>query len=109
MSLWLLKSLILNQMVLSFLLQNRKKEVEAGTNRRDAIIIGLVMGATNFVGFYAFLQALTCGPLSLIAPITGMHFVIAILFSVLIYKERLTATRTAGVALTILSIIFLRL
>ena len=95
--------------VFSFFLQTRKNDEETGTNRRDAVIIGLVMGATNFVGFYAFLQALSYGPLSLIAPITGMHFVIAIIFSVLIYKERLTATRIAGVALTILSIIFLRM
>jgi drug/metabolite transporter (DMT)-like permease len=81
----------------------------AGTNRRDAIGIGLLMGVTNFVGFYAFLAALSHGPLSLIAPITGMHFVIAIVFSVLIYRERLTPARIGGVALTIVSIVLLRL
>ena len=95
--------------IFSFLLKTRRQGDNAGTNRRDAVVIGLVMGIANFLGFYAYLKALACGPLSLIAPITGMHFTIAIIFSVLIYKERLTPSRILGIALAILSMVLLRL
>jgi len=67
------------------------------------------MGLINFAGFYSFLKALSLGPLSIIISITGMHFVIAIILSVLIYKENLTLLRILGILLTIISIIFLRL
>jgi drug/metabolite transporter (DMT)-like permease len=81
----------------------------ASTNHKDALVIGFVMGLINFVGFYAFLKALSIGPLSVIASITGMHFVIAIILSVLVYKEKLTPARILGISLTVVSIILLRL
>jgi len=37
-----------------------------------------------------------------------MHFVIAIVLSVLLYKERLTLTRSLGIVLTLLSVVLLR-
>jgi len=76
---------------------------------KDAWIIGSVMGLINVAGFYAFLKALSIGPLSIIASITGMHFVIGIILSVLIYKENLTRLRILGISLTIASITLLRL
>jgi drug/metabolite transporter (DMT)-like permease len=76
--------------------------------RKDAIVIGLLMGLINFVGFYTFLAALSVGPLSIIVSITGMHFVIAVLLSVIVYKEKLSRMRILGIGLTILSILFLR-
>jgi drug/metabolite transporter (DMT)-like permease len=76
--------------------------------RRAAIGIGAIMGILNFVGFYAFLLALQSGPLSAIALITGMHFVIASGLSVLLYQERLTMARTVGIGLTLLSVVLLR-
>jgi uncharacterized membrane protein len=54
-------------------------------------------------------MALSKGPLSLVASITGMHFVVSVVLSILVYKERLTLIRVIGFLLTILSIIFLRL
>ncbi len=80
-----------------------------GTGRPAAAIgIGILMGVLNFFGFYAFLVALADGPLASIALITGMHFVIAILLSVLIYREQLSWRRGIGLALTILAIFFLK-
>ena len=73
------------------------------------VTIGLAMGILNFFGYYAFLMALSKGPLSLVASITGMHFVISVILSVLIYRERLTSARIIGFLLTILSIILLKL
>ncbi len=85
-----------------------KKSVQPGSGpMRDSILVGLAMGLLNFGGFYAFLQALAYGPLSLIASITGMHFVIAIILSVILYHERLTPGRASAIVLTIASIIFL--
>ena len=66
------------------------------------------MGVLNFFGFYAFLTALETGPLSVIALITGMHFIIAITLSVVIYREKLTAHRCVGLILTVLAVIFLK-
>ena len=82
---------------------------EASENHKDALIIGFVMGLINFAGYYSFLKALSMGPFSIIASITGMHFVIAVILSALIYKEKLTPLRIIGISLTILSIILLRL
>lgn len=74
----------------------------------EALLIGLFMGLINFVGFYTFLTALSVGPLSIIVSITGMHFVIAVLLSVIMYHERLTRVRILGMALAAVSILFLR-
>jgi uncharacterized membrane protein len=79
-----------------------------GGNRKDAIRIGLLMGLINFMGFYTFLAALSVGPLSIIVSITGMHFVIAVLLSVIVYKEKLSGMRILGIGLAMISIIFLR-
>jgi drug/metabolite transporter (DMT)-like permease len=73
------------------------------------IMIGIAMGILNFFGYYAFLLALSKGPLALVASITGMHFVIAVILSVLIYREKLTFSRIIGFLLTIVSLILLRL
>ena len=80
----------------------------ARRERRDAVLIGVVMGLINFAGFYAFLSALSLGPLSIIVSIVGMHFVIAVILSVIIYKEKLSARRIAGIVLTLASVLFLR-
>ena len=89
------------------LIRRSGEEVSRG-NRKDAVLIGLLMGLINFVGFYTFLAALSVGPLSIIVSITGMHFVIAVLLSVIVYKERLNRTRLLGLGLAVLSILFLR-
>lgn len=81
------------------------------TNRdgRGTLITGIAMGLLNFGAYYAFLAALSRGPLSLVASITGMHFVVAVILSVLIYREKLTWPRVIGFLLTIISLILLKL
>lgn len=74
----------------------------------NSLPLGVAMGILNFAGFYAFLAALTTGPLSIIAAITGMHFVIAIVLSRLVYKEKISRIGFTGVCLTILSILLLK-
>jgi drug/metabolite transporter (DMT)-like permease len=81
----------------------------AKKNRKEALTIGVLMGLINFVGFYAFLKALSVGPLSIIVSMVGMHFVIGVVLSAIIYKERMAFLRVLGTLLTIVSIILLRL
>jgi uncharacterized membrane protein len=94
--------------ILSFGLRKNLETEETSKDNKDAVFIGLIMGLINLAGFYSFLMALSLGPLSIIVSITGMHFVIAVILSALIYKEQLTPSRILGVSLTIVSMIFLR-
>jgi len=89
-------------------LRNKLQTEPVQANHKEALAIGLSMGLINFVGYYTFLKALSLGPLSIVIAIIGLHFVIAILLSVMIYKEKLTPPIIAGVSLTILSVILLR-
>jgi drug/metabolite transporter (DMT)-like permease len=93
----------------SFGIRKKLQRRHASAGHKDALIIGFVMGLINFAGFYSFLKALSIGPLSLIASITGMHFVIATILSVLIYREKVTRLNILGISLTIVSITLLRL
>lgn len=93
----------------SLVFAKKQTTVESLINHRISFVIGFAMGLLNFVGYYCFLSALSNGPLSLVASITGMHFVVSVILSILIYAERLTFMRIIGFLLTILSIIFLRL
>jgi drug/metabolite transporter (DMT)-like permease len=82
---------------------------KAGASSGEAVKIGVVMGLLNFFGFYAFLSALATGPLSMISLITGMHFVIAIVLSVLIYRESISRPKVIGLGMTLLAVFFLQL
>jgi drug/metabolite transporter (DMT)-like permease len=76
-------------------------------NDKEALVIGFSIGIVNFAGYYAFLKALSIGPLSIVISIIGLHFAIAILLSVLFYREKLTPSIMTGISLTILSVILL--
>ncbi len=75
---------------------------------KPALVLGLAMGLANFIGYYALLQALARGPLAIIAPLAGMYFVVALLLSYLVYRDRLTRPQVLGVVLTMLSILLMR-
>jgi len=92
----------------SFAFRNRLVAEIPGGRNIDAVIIGIGMGLLNFAGFYAFLSALAIGPLSIIVSIMGLHFVIPIILSTIIYSEKPTPVRIFGVLLTIVSVLFLR-
>jgi drug/metabolite transporter (DMT)-like permease len=89
-------------------MRNKLQSEPVHTNNKEALAIGFLMGLINFAGYYTFLKALSMGPLSIVIAIISLHFVIAILLSLLIYKEKLTPSRIAGISLTILSVILLR-
>ncbi len=93
----------------SLAIKDKRQAKEPALITRDALVIGVGMGLINFVGYYTFLIALARGPLSVIAAITGMHFVIAIVLSAVIYREPLRGPRLGGVVLAALSVVLMRL
>jgi len=93
----------------SFGLRRRFEQQGVSRDLRPALMIGLAMGLINFAGYYLFLKALALGPLSIVISLTGMHFVIPIVLSVLFYGERLHVLRMLAVVMTIVSILLLRL
>lgn len=92
----------------SLLIEKKWGKAQPIGGTKNSIWIGVLMGVLNFFGFYAFLTALASGPLASIALITGMHFVVAIILSVLIYKEQITWRRSVGIGLTVLAVFFLK-
>ncbi len=93
----------------SFGIRVTSKTKRQGGNLRESAGIGIAMGFINLAGYYTLLKALAAGPLSIIASIVGMHFVIAVVLARIIYKETLTRTRVIGILLTLFSIVLLRL
>jgi drug/metabolite transporter (DMT)-like permease len=89
-------------------LAQRMKRGERRSSLKEAMVIGMFMGFINFAGFYAFLAALAAGPLSLVITVTGMHFVVAVVLSVIIYREKITFMRALAIVLTMVSVFFLR-
>jgi len=49
------------------------------------------------------------GPLSLIIPVVGMNFVIANILASIVYGERLTWLKAAGILMTVASLLLMKL
>lgn len=94
--------------IFSWLINKRWGGKQSTAHKKEALLLGISMGVLNFLGFYAFLVALSSGPLSAIALITGMHFVIAIGLSVLIYREQVSRRRGLGIMLMLLAVYLLK-
>ncbi len=94
--------------LLSLAIRNRLASDFDRASGKTALSIGAVMGLINFAGYYAFLMALSLGPMSLVVPITGLHFIIAVLLAALIYHEKLTVTGILAVFLAALTLFLLR-
>jgi uncharacterized membrane protein len=91
----------------SLAIEKKWGDFKQTNNMATTLVLGITMGVLNFLGFFAFLTALEVGPLSTIAVITGMHFVVAIVLSVAIYRERLSTMRCLAIIGTILTVIVL--
>ena len=94
-------------MLFSFLVRKKVHREDDNDNHKVAIIIGIIIGVVNFIGFYAVLQAMKMGPLSIIAIITGFGLIVATILSILIYNEKLTQRKLLAIVLSIVSIILL--
>lgn len=82
---------------------------EPGQRRGAALRLGLCMGLANFAGYYLFLRALSAGPLSVVVSVTSLHFVISIVLSAVIYRERMTVLKGLGVLATVAAVLLMRL
>lgn len=94
--------------LLVLLVKSRMLPQEAGQRTRPALFIGLAMGVTNFFGYYALLRALATGPLAIIAPLVGMYFIMAVLLSFLVYRERISRQQLLAIVLTVMSILLMK-
>jgi len=74
-----------------------------------ALRLGFIIGIFNFVGFYAFMNAVKLGPLAVVSPLVSMSFVLSIILSVIIYKEKLNLRKSIGIGLAILATILMGL
>ncbi len=82
--------------------------VPGGGARSVEMIFGLVIGVLNFAGYFCFLQAVKLGPLSLVQGINSNVFVIPILLSVLVYKEKLDFRKIFILLLTLVCIFLIK-
>lgn len=65
---------------------------------------GLAIGLLGFFGAYMYLIAVSKGPLSLIAPLTAMYPILAILLSLVFLNEDVSARQGVGIALSLFAI-----
>ncbi len=69
---------------------------------RLAIAAGGVLGAVSYFSFYRALQS---GPVAVVSPVFASYAAVAVILSVLLHGERLSAAASAGVALTIAGVV----
>jgi len=76
---------------------------DTGKNQitRPAVVIGISIGVVNFLGFISLLRAFALYSLSIIATLVSLSFIVPIVLSMIIYKEKITLARVTGVALAV--------
>jgi len=82
-----------------------ERHPEQACRTRRAMYFGVGIGALNFFGYLAVLSAFAGGPLALIQGISSTSFVIPILFSALVFGEKLDKRKTAIVLMAVVSVI----
>ncbi len=97
-------SYIMASLVLLFINYKKIKE----QTKKDVLKLGFSMSLLNFFGFFFYLKALKIGPLSVISSINGLHFMVAVALSVVIYKEKLSNKNVISLILAVVSIILLK-
>ena len=75
---------------------------------RRGVRWGAAIGALNFAGFAAFLQAVKEGDLALVASISGLYILIPIVLSALWYREHMSPQRQVAVAISVFAVVLLR-
>lgn len=93
----------------ALIMRRREWKTAASASPWPTLTIGVCMGGLNLVGFYLLLQALETGPLSVIAPLTGMHFVIAVILSGVVYRERPGLYNVAGLILAAAAVLLMKI
>jgi len=68
------------------------------------LIAGFVIGLGSAAGNLLFMKALDHGPASLTSPLVNINILLIIVFSMIVYGERLSGTESVGVILLILAV-----
>lgn len=68
---------------------------------------GVATGLFGFFGAFTYLLAVTRGPLTLVAPLTALYPVLAILLGILFLNEAITLKQSFGILLSLVSIILI--
>jgi len=87
--------------------KNKKKNKD--TNIKKTIWFGIMIGVLNFVGYLCVLYAFETGPLTLIQGISSNSFVIPIILSIIVFKEKFGWKNFIVVVLSIITIIIIKL
>ena len=66
--------------------------------------LSLAIGILGFFGAFMYLVAVSIGPLTLVAPVTALYPMIAILLGIIFFQEALSIKQGIGIALSLVSI-----
>jgi transporter family protein len=66
--------------------------------------LSLAIGILGFFGAFMYLVAVSRGPLTLVAPVTALYPMIAILLGIIFFQEALSIKQGIGIALSLVSI-----
>ena len=66
--------------------------------------LSLAIGILGFFGAFMYLVAVSRGPLTLVAPITALYPMFAILLGLIFLHETITIRQTAGIGLSLVAI-----
>ena len=87
----------------------RKKQVESKKMKRKIFIFGFTVGILNFAGYFLVLSAFATGPLSLIQGISSNSFIIPIILSIIVFKEKFNYKNAIVLIFAILSVILIKI
>lgn len=87
----------------------RKKRKLDKAMTKKIVLFGVSVGILNFAGYYLVLNAFETGPLSLIQGISSNSFIIPIILSLFVFKEKFNYKNAIVVALAIISVLLIKL
>ena len=94
--------------VLSTWMTNRIFFKDKKSKNDSTTKFGIITGVLNFSGYYCSLKAVSMGSLALIQGITSNVFIIPVVLSVLVYKEKFDLKKLLIIFLTVISIFLIR-
>ncbi len=86
-----------------------RKDKSPKSDKKKIFYFGLIAGVLNFGGYFLVLMAFETGPLSLIQGISSNAFIIPVILSVWVFKEKFTVKNAIVIVLSIISILLIKL
>jgi len=86
----------------------RNSENPTKDAKNKILLFGIIIGILNFAGYYLVLNAFEKGPLTLIQGINSNSFIIPIVLSIIIFKEKFTYKNAIVLILSIISVLLIK-